>query len=591
MMKNDNEEIMALSHLVKASTVEMIKLNASLQESEQRYKSLFDHNPDLIYSMDLTGMITSVNASLTRMLGYRQPEVLKTTAITYVSEEDKLKVSNCFNLTIHGQTQCFTAKLYHKKGHALEFCITNLPIIVNGEVVGVYGIGKNVTKQKEAEEKIVHLAFHDLLTGLPNRMLFEQHLENCLRKTMENGEKAAVVFIDLDQFKMINESLGHQAGDHFLKYAAKQLKKRIGRQCMLSRYAGDEFMVVINELSGVEEAGRVSEKLSETLAVPLIYNDQEFVLTASMGISIYPDDGLTPDVLIKNAGIALHRAKAKGRGEREFFKGEMNEFTIERLAMESFLRNAIPKGELSLYFQPQISLDDGKVIALEALVRWNHPRLGIVSPGNFIPLAEETGLIGNIGRWVLNEACQQLKKWHETMNSEISISVNVSGRQFQKLDFVYEVKEALQRSKIDPRFLHLELTESMMVENVQYGINIMKELKELGIKISIDDFGTGYSSLSYLKDFPIDILKIDQSFIRNLTKSDHSSTDAAIVRAIITICKGLSVTALAEGVETKQQLLVLKDYGCDHVQGFFIGKPVCAAEIEELFHTYHTKSS
>lgn len=590
-MKNDNEEIMALSHLVKASTNEMMKLNASLQESEQRYKSLFDHNPDLIYSMDLAGVITSVNASLTRLLGYRQQEVLKTSAITYVLEADQLSVINCFNQSIHERPQSFTAKLFHKKGYTLEFCITNLPIIVNGEVVGVYGIGKNVTKQKEAEEKIAHLAFHDLLTGLPNRNLFEQHLDKCLRKTVEAGEKTAVIFIDLDQFKMVNESLGHQAGDQFLKYAAKQMKKRIGRQSMLSRYAGDEFMLVINGLSGAEEAGRISRKLSEALAVPLSYHGQEFVLTASMGISIYPDDGLTSDVLIKNAGIALHRAKEKGRGEWEFFKGEMNEFKVERLTMESFLRHAISKDELSLYFQPQISLDDGKVIALEALVRWNHPRLGIVSPGLFIPLAEETGLIGHIGRWVLNEACRQLKKWHETINSELSISVNVSGRQFQKLDFVYEVKEALQRSKIDPRFLHLELTESMMVENVQYGINIMRELKELGIKISIDDFGTGYSSLSYLKDFPIDILKIDQSFIRNLSKSDHNSTDAAIVRAIITMCKGLSVTALAEGVETKQQLLVLKDYGCDHVQGFFIGKPVCAAEVENLFHTYHTKSS
>ncbi|MDR7071955.1 bifunctional diguanylate cyclase/phosphodiesterase [Fictibacillus barbaricus] len=588
----DIDELLALSHLIQTSTEEMKQLNDNLLESEQRYKSLFEHNPDLIYSMDLNGYITSVNPALVQTLGYSQEEMMKSHALKFVCPENHKQVIEHFKLAIHEKPQTFVMTILKKDGKNVVCSITNIPIVVNQKVVGIYGIGKNITWQKKAEEKMERLAFHDSLTGLPNRSLFEKRLHELLEESDRNNQKLAVMFIDLDRFKIINESLGHHIGDVVLKHVSKQLRKATKNHDLLCRFTGDVFALILPSLNKPGEIIETTERITEALKMPIYLDGEEYTVSASIGISIYPDDTLNTDVLLKNADIAVHKAKEKGFGKREFFTGEMNAFSLERLRLEGFLRKAIQKGELLPFFQPQICMKTEKIIGFEALIRWQHPELGLISPMQFIPLAEEIGLIDEIGRFVLFESCKQLKQWHDEDKDHLSISVNVSSRQFQRLSFVYEVKEVLELTGIPAHCLNLELTESTMIHNVEYSISIMEELRELGVKLSIDDFGTGYSSLSYLKDLPVDSLKIDQSFIRHLSEDYFNTSDAAIIKAIIMMCEGLSLTTVAEGVETFEQLKLLQEYGCHHAQGYIISKPMPSIEADVFLKFYSlTKNS
>jgi diguanylate cyclase (GGDEF)-like protein/PAS domain S-box-containing protein len=582
------DDLLALSHLVQTSAKEMEQLNNTLLESEQRYKSLFDHNPDMIYSMDMDGYITSVNPALIQTLGFSEEDMLQAHALNFVCKKDQKRVVDHFRLALHDKPQTFVTSIRKKDGTEIVCSITNIPIVVNQVVAGVYGISKNITWQKKAEEKIERLAFHDSLTGLPNRSLFEKRLRELLEENDHTKNKMAVLFIDIDHFKIINESLGHHIGDVVLKHVSNQLRQTINGQDLLSRFAGDVFTLILPALDKPGAVIDTANKIAEALKMPIFLDGQEYTVSASIGISIYPDDSVEADVLIKNADIALHKAKEKGRGMREFFTGEMNAFTLERLKLEGYLRKAIQKGELEPYYQPQLCMKTEKITGFEALIRWNHPELGLVSPMQFVPLAEEIGLIDDIGRFVLFESCKQLRRWHDQGAYDLSISVNVSGRQFQRLSFVYEVKEALQTSGIPAECLHLELTESTMIHNVQYSMSIMQELRELGVKLAIDDFGTGYSSLSYLKDFPVDSLKIDQSFIRHLSDDFFNTSDAAIIKAIIMMCEGLSVTVVAEGVESYEQMNLLREYGCHTAQGYIISKPMPANEAQQFLDEYET---
>ncbi|KZE69482.1 hypothetical protein AWM68_04245 [Fictibacillus phosphorivorans] len=585
------DDLLALSHLIQSSTKEMEELNDNLLESEQRYKSLFDHNPDMIYSMDMDGYITSVNHALVQSLGFSQEEMLQSHALDFVCEEDHKRVVEHFRLAVHDKPQTFVTSIKKKDGSQILSSITNIPIVVNQKVVGVFGIGKNITWQKKAEEEIEQLAFHDSLTGLPNRGLFEKRLRELVSESDQSRDKLAVMFIDIDHFKIINESMGHHIGDVVLRHVSNQLRQVINSQDLLSRFAGDLFTLILTSVHKPSDIIDTANRIVDALKVPIYLDGQEYTVSTSIGISIYPNDSTSADVLIKNADTALHKAKEKGRGKREFFTDEMNAFTLERLKLEGYLRKAVQKGELEPYFQPQYCLKTDKVIGFEALVRWNHPELGLISPMQFIPLAEEIGLIDEIGRFVLMESCKQLKRWHDGGAPHLSISVNVSGRQFQRLSFVYEVKEALETAGISAEYLHLELTESTMIQNVQYSISIMEELRELGVRLSIDDFGTGYSSLSYLKDFPVDSLKIDQSFIRHLSDDYFNTSDAAIIKAIIMMCEGLSLSTVAEGVETYEQMKLLREYGCHTAQGYIISKPMPACEAGEFLEKYMTSKN
>ena len=432
------------------------------------------------------------------------------------------------------------------------------------------------------EDKLAELANFDHDTGLPNRMRLTRQLENMLKVAKAKDRQLAVLSIDMDRFKMINDSLGHFAGDIILKELAYRIEKVLPGGAYIGRFGGDKFTVILSKEVRIEEVMKTCKPILEEIAKSIIFDDHEYFITASIGVSFYPNDGRDVHVLLKNADVAGNRSKAQGGNRITFFSTEMNEQVSSRLEMESYLRRAIQKGEFYLMFQPLIDLHTGRVFGSEALIRWNHPSLGTIPPADFIPLAEETGLIKEIGSWVLKQACRQNKEWHLLGHEDLSVAVNVSAYQFQQPGFLDDVKNALAEADLEPKYLTLELTESTMLHNVEYSISVMKALQDFGVKVSIDDFGTGYSSLSYLKNLPINTLKIDRSFINNLR---IDTFDVAIVKAIITMGQGLEVKVLAEGVETKEQMDLLKELNCHYAQGFYIHKPLTSADFEEGLHT------
>ncbi|HEX7065970.1 MAG TPA: bifunctional diguanylate cyclase/phosphodiesterase [Bacillales bacterium] len=562
-------------------TLEMMKLNRHLQESEQRYRSLFEHHPNLIYSMDRDGMITSVNPALIKETGYMPKEIRNTPAVDFVVEGQRASTIEYFRKTLEGEPQHFSLAIKNKENGSQLYNVTNIPIFVDGSIVGVHGIAQNITEQKQDQEKIARLAYHDVLTGLPNRLLFQQTLESVIKRARRHGQEMAVMFIDLDRFKIINDSVGHHNGDEIMKKAVARMEDAIQNDHFLSRFNGDEFVLLVPRTSGTGEIREIARNLLKAFKKPVEHNNRDFFLSASIGISMFPNDAGSGEDLMKKADTALNRAKQRGKGKIQFYKEEMKSYFEDRLELESDLRKALEHNEFSVYYQPQINMKDGKVCGSEALIRWEHPRLGLVSPEVFIPLAEETGLINEIGNWVMRTACKQAKGWQDDGYDEFFVSVNVSALQFQKAGFLNEVRNILAESGLEPQYLHLELTESITIQDIRHSIQHVRALKKLGVKVSIDDFGTGYSSLSYLKDFAIDILKIDRSFVRNLKDGSH---DGAIVKAILTMCNGLSVKTVAEGVETEEQLNMLRTFGCGCVQGFFYSRPLPVKKFERFIN-------
>jgi len=438
-------------------------------------------------------------------------------------------------------------------------------------------------ERRRAEEKINHLAYHDALTDLPNRMLFQDRLTACFEQAEMHQRKPAILFFDLDRFKIINDTLGHHVGDGMLKTLARRLRSIVQPGETLARFSGDEFIWLIPHLNDRAEASDYSRKVAEVVSEPYTYEGQELFVTASIGVSFYPEDGSDAETLIKHADTAMYRAKEKGGDSYEFYHPDMNFRSLERLHLETHLRRALGRDEIRVYYQPLVNLEDGKVFGMEALVRWQHPELGLVSPGEFIPLAEETGVIVPIGTWVLRTACLQNKRWHE-MGHHLCVSVNISMQQFQHPDFVATIQETLAETGLEPQWLALEITESVAMKNVNFVLETIEELKRIGVHISIDDFGTGYSSLSYLKRFRVHTLKIDRSFIRDVTTDEDN---AAIVTALIAMSQQMKMRSLAEGVETLEQLAFLKERGCNEVQGYIYSEPLPA----ELFQAMLSKSA
>ncbi|WP_075981481.1 bifunctional diguanylate cyclase/phosphodiesterase [Bacillus massilinigeriensis] len=563
--------VISLTHLMQASQLDIRHLNDHLVVSEQYYKSLFDNNTDLVYSLDLLGHFTSVNPAFIKAFGFEREEVIGYSALKFIKNEDIPRVRMHFYRALKGKEQYYNIEIPSKDGKDNLYHIKTIPITINNETVGIYGIGQNITEKMKIEEKITQLAYFDQETGLPNRMKLTDKLEELLEKSKKKKRKLAVISIDMDRFNMINDSLGHFAGDAILKEIAYRIKRVLPKGSFFGRFSGDKFSLILTKNVTIDEIIISSKTILEAISKPIIFENQEFFLAASIGVSFYPDDGLDAQALFKNADIGVNRSKAYGGNRITFFSMEMDEEAKVRLELESYLRKALQKDEFYLVYQPLIDLNTCKIFGSEALIRWNHPKLGLVSPAEFIPLAEETGLIGDIGRWVLKTACIQNKKWQLMGNDDLSISVNVSAHQFQHHDFINDVKKALQESGLEPQYLTLELTESAMIRNIDYSIAVIEILQRLGVKVSIDDFGTGYSSLSYLRNLPINTLKIDRSFINNI--SDDSS-DVAIVKAIITMGNGLDVKVVAEGVESKNQLLLLKELNCHYAQGYYIDKPL-----------------
>ncbi|MBI2214345.1 MAG: EAL domain-containing protein [Acidobacteria bacterium] len=426
----------------------------------------------------------------------------------------------------------------------------------------------------QAEE----LAYHDLLTGLPNRALFFDRLNVALAHAARHKHKLAVLFLDLDRFKNVNDSLGHSAGDEMIREAALRLNRCMRHEDTVARFGGDEFILLLRIVGRVEDAGRVAQKVLETVAQPYTIGGREIITTASVGIALYPVDGIDAETLVRNADSAMYRAKEAGRDVCRFYAPAMNANALEELELESDLRRALDRKQLALHYQPLIDVVKGKIYGLEALLRWEHPKLGLLTPDRFIPLAESTGLIVPIGNWVIREACRQIKEWHRMLGLDLVVAVNLSPRQFEQADLPGQVRAAFEAAGLRPRYLELEITESHAMADVAKSIRILRELKVLGVRLAIDDFGTGYSSLSYLKQFPVDTLKLDRSFVREITVPE----DGAIARGIIAMAHSLSLRVLAEGVETLGQLEFLKQNACDRLQGYLFSRPLPAPAFEKF---------
>lgn len=434
--------------------------------------------------------------------------------------------------------------------------------------------------EREATElasvQIEHLAYHDALTGLPNRPLFMDRLIVAVAQSHRTGEKLGVLFLDLDRFKDINDSLGHSVGDQLLKSFAERIDRCTREGDTLARFGGDEFTLLVPQILSVEDVAKIGQKIIDELKVPFMIGERELFVSTSIGVSIYPTDGLDAETLVRNADTAMYRAKDSGRDNYQLYAPAMNAQALERLALENMLRKAIAQNELTLHYQPLVDAGTHRVTGMEALIRWHHPDRGLLAPGHFISVAEVSGLIIPIGEWVIHTALRQLKKWQREFGSTLRMSINLSARQFQQQDLVDQIRAAVAEHGIDPTSLELEITESHAMQNAEGTIRTLRELKRIGVRIAMDDFGTGYSSLNYLKRFPIDTLKLDQAFVRGVM-TDPS--DAAIVSAVISMAHSLDLEVVAEGVETEGQLSFLQGHHCDIIQGFLFSAPLPVDEM------------
>jgi diguanylate cyclase (GGDEF)-like protein len=435
--------------------------------------------------------------------------------------------------------------------------------------------------QKRVEALIRYRASHDTLTKLPNRLLFDEQLSLALIQAKQTDEMLGVAFLDLDRFKTINDTLGHAVGDQLLQEVAQRLGSCLRTCDVIARWGGDEFTLLLPHLNSAEDVTEISQRILDVLSHPLHINEQELYVTASLGIALAPYDGEDVETLLKNADAAMYQAKRRGKNNYQLYVEEINDQALERLALESDLRKAMLKDELLLHYQPQVNIYTGEIIGLEVLLRWQHTHLGLISPNQFIPLAEETGLICPIGDWVLGAACQQHQIWRAAGLPAIRLAVNLSARQFQQANLANSIIQILRETGMEPDYLELEITESAAMQDLEYTISTLKELRKIGVQITIDDFGTGYSSLNAIKHFPLHTLKLDQSFVR---EAIHSRSDAAIAQAVVSLGRGLGLTILAEGVETQEQLEFLRLIQCHSAQGYLFSRPVPAGEVPSLFH-------
>ena len=563
--------------------LESVQKQAELNKVQARYRNLFASMRDAIIIADLSRTIIDANQPALRTLfGYENSEVLgQSTAMLYAdTERFEMTGREVFNRRDAVDGQLLETRFRRKSGEVFHGEVSALKLQdEKGVSVGNIGIIRDITERKRHEEQLKHLATHDELTGLANRTLLLDRLEQSLHYARRSGRLVAVLLFDLDRFKVINDSLGHAFGDQVLCAVAQRLRKLVREADTLARLGGDEFVILLAEVAEPEDVGLVAAKILQHLAEPLSIDGREIRLTASLGVSLYPRDSDEGAILIRNADMAMYRAKRDGSSTFAFYSPEMNQRIRETLELEGALRQALEREEFRLHYQPKVELASGRIIGCEALVRWHHPQRGMVSPVDFIPLAEETGLIVPLGTWVLKEACRQVRTWQCDGQPKLSVAVNLSARQFRKGDLPQLVSEILHEVGLDPTLLELELTESMVMDDPAGAERTMQTLKDLGVGLSLDDFGTGYSSLNYLRRFPVDSLKIDRSFIRDVA-TDPSG--ASVVTSVIDIAHNLGLTAVAEGVETQEQLAFLTGCGCDMLQGYLFSKPLPAEEFGEL---------
>jgi diguanylate cyclase (GGDEF)-like protein/PAS domain S-box-containing protein len=554
----------------------------ALKQSEARFRALTELSSDFYWEQDENFRITAMSPGVEKSVGIdAQWHIGKTRwEVPGIMLTGKEWAAHRAILEAHQPFSDFTYERLGREGDTRYLSISGQPIFdAQGNFTGYRGVGKDVTDAKVAEARIQYLAYHDSLTALPNRSSFSLILNPGIARARREGKKLAVLFIDLDRFKNINDTLGHDAGDALLREIGDRLRHCIRQSDTVARLGGDEFVVLLDDIGAPGHVAKVAHKILSDIASSLDAIGQEFRVTASIGISLYPQDGEDEQTLMKNADIAMYHAKQEGRNNFQFHSEQMDTHTLARLALESSLRRALERNEFELHYQAKIDLATSRMTGMEALLRWKHPDLGMVPPAQFIPIAEETGLIGPIGQWVIRTACQQNKAWQDRGFPPMRVAVNLSPRQLTDEGLPDSIAAILVETGMDPKWLELEITESMIMHNIDKTMQKLTTLGNLGIGIAIDDFGTGHSSLAYLKRFPIDTLKIDRSFISDLP---GDADDKAITAAIITMGKSLDLTVVAEGVETKEQLDFLRAHGCDEFQGYYAHKPMPADEFAQL---------
>ena len=548
----------------------------ALRDNERRFRSLIENSSDITTVVDVAGTIIYQSPSVQRILGLPPDALVGTKLQEHVHPEDVERVQQSIARPDEEAIQSFEFRFRERGGEwrILEATVNHL--LDNPGVGGIVLNSRDITGRKQDEATIRHLAYYDALTGLPNRMLFNDRLVQALAHSKRRGARGvALMFLDLDRFKTINDTLGHGAGDQLLRAAGERLTGSLREEDTVARLGGDEFLFLFPEVDEPENAARIAQKILNLFGEPFRVQDHELHVTTSIGISIYPMDGGEPETLIRNADTALYRAKEQGGNRYQLYAPAMNAKILKRVKLEANFRRALERNELALHYQPLVQLDNGRIVGLEALVRWQSPELGFVSPAEFIPMAEDTGLIVPMTRWVLRAACVQMKEWERLGIAPETMSANVSACQFNECNLPGIVSDALQSSGLCGSSLCIELTESVMVEDAEVTIDTLQQMKKNGIKFSIDDFGTGFSSLSYLKRLPIDTLKIDQSFVRNIP---NDPDDAAIAMLIIGMAHDLGLSVVAEGVETEEQRAFLRSKRCDVIQGYLVSRPLPAAE-------------
>ncbi len=567
-----------------AVVTERKQVERAIRKSEKRYRLLFERNLAGVFRTTLSGQVVECNKAAASLFGYDSPE-----------EVMALSVASLYNTA--ADREAFLTKLNSEKSvanHEMRFRRKNGDTawaMVNASLVDedsnisiVEGTLVDITERKFAEERVKTLAYYDALTGLPNRTLLGDRLSTALATARRQKHKVALLFLDLDRFKIINDSLGHSIGDVLLQDVAARLKSFAREQDTVARLGGDEFLIVLTNIKDISSAAVAAERFMDAMTTRFVIQGHSLSVGCSLGISIFPEDGADNETLIKNADAAMYSAKDGGRNNFQFFTADMNAQAVERLVLENGLRQAREKKELFLEYQPQMDTVTGEIIGLEALLRWQHPELGLIPPNQFIGIAENSGLIVPIGEWVLRTACSQARKWQEEGLPGVSIAVNVSAVQFRQQGFCELIRRVLRETGLAPHYLELELTESLLLANVDVTLSVLLELKAMGLTLAIDDFGTGYSSFAYLKRFPISKVKIDRSFVRDVAVNPD---DAAITTAIISMAKSLNLRVIAEGVEDDAQMSFLRSHQCDEIQGYYFSKPLSVDKIAGKFRAVH----
>ena len=585
---------------LETRSTELSRANAMLQQEMQERKraeeeirstqtflsSIVDNIPNMVFVKDAKDLkFVRLNKAGEKLTGYSEKELLGKSDYDFFPKEqaDFFTGKDRETLRIGKHVFIVEESIKTKDGTEKILQTKKMPILdKNGNPQYLLGISEDITERKKAEEQLTYLAQYDSLTGLPNRNLFRDRLSLTMARAKRDGKMLALMFLDIDRFKEINDTLGHTIGDEVLQAASGLLRESLRDVDTIARLGGDEFTIILENITHEDQAIVVAEKIQKAFSDPVVIQKQEIFVTASIGIALYPRDAEDIDALLQTADNAMYRAKEEGRNTYEFYAHEINAQAAERLNMQNLLRYALERQELLLHYQPKVKVKSGQIIGAEALIRWNSKELGLVSPSQFIPLAEKTGLIVPLGEWVLKTACTQNKAWQDQGIPPLVMSVNLSPRQLRQKNLMAMITGVLDKIGLAPRFLELEITESMIMHHADKAIAILQQLHQLGIHLSIDDFGTGYSSLAYLKRFPVQKLKIDQSFVRDLTVN---ADDASIVTAIIAMAKSLGLEVVAEGVETKEELAFLSKLHCDEYQGYYFSKPVPAEEFARLMQT------